>query len=561
MRQLAATVLALALAQVGGPAARADAPGFDGKWKLSALPFGNDEFAIVDVKTAAGKAAGTVLSAQPFLGPLKTVEVAGKGDDVTVTFPMPGNPMVFRGTLKGGKALGTLTFRGMPFPARLEKTEATEVNPIQPNPAQAKLMQAQREADPKKRVTRLLEVIHENPGHPMNARAYVPLLGAAEDAKLTPEEVRGHAETWVDEAKAYGPLWAAEVRSNVLKGLQGKKAYAGLATELAREAEKALPADAPLDLRAGLAAMLARSARLAGKDDVAAAAESRAKEIEAKLDAEYHEKVPPFKPATFSGRKDPKNDRAVVMEIFTGAQCPPCVAADVGFDALLTTYKPTEFIGLQYHLHIPGPDPLTNPDAIDRQKYYGDEVGGTPSTFFNGKSAAGGGGGMQGSEGKYDEFRKEIDPALETEPQADVTLTADRSGDEIKITAGAHANAGAGKKAGKPRLRLVLVEKAVRYTGGNKLRFHHNVVRAFPGGVAGKALDDGKAAVTATVNLSDLRKSLNTYLDGYPASGRPFPNPLPPIDLNGLAVVALVQDDADHAIWQARQVSIKDANP
>ena len=107
--------------------------------------------------------------------------------------------------------------------------------------------------------------------------------------------------------------------------------------------------------------MLARSARLAGKDDVAAAAESRAKEIDAKLDAEYHEKVPPFKPATFAGRKNAKGDRAVVMEIFTGAQCPPCVAADVGFDALLTTYKPTEFIGLQYHLHIPGPDPLDQP--------------------------------------------------------------------------------------------------------------------------------------------------------------------------------------------------------
>ena len=399
-------------------------------------------------------------------------------------------------------------------------------------------------------------MIHETPGHPMNAQAYALLLAAAEDAKLTPDEVRGHVERWVDEAKPYGPLWAGEVRANALKALQGKKAYAGLATELALAAEKALPADAPLDLRGNLANMLARSARLAGKDDVAAAAESRAREIDGKLDAEYHEKVPPFKPATFAGRKDAKGDRAVVMEIFTGAQCPPCVAADVGFDALLTTYKPTEFIGLQYHLHIPGPDPLTNPDSVDRQKYYGEEVGGTPSTFFNGRSAAGGGGGMANSEAKYDQFRNEIDPALETPKQAEIALTADRTGDEIKITAKATA-----KGARKPRLRLVLVEKAVRYVGGNKLRFHHHVVRALPGGVDGKPLDDGKVTVTETVKLSDLRKSLASYLDAYPASGRAFPNPLPPIDLDGLSVVALVQDDADHAILQGVQVPVKDVNP
>ena len=80
----------------------------------------------------------------------------------------------------------------------------------------------------------------------------------------------------------------------------------------------------------------------------------------------------------------------------------------------LTTYKPAEFIGLQYHLHIPGPDPLTNNDSSARQKYYGSEVRGTPSTFFNGQSEAGGGGPMGNSEAKYDEYRKIIDKSLES---------------------------------------------------------------------------------------------------------------------------------------------------
>ena len=169
------------------------------------------------------------------------------------------------------------------------------------------------------------------------------------------------------------------------------------------------------------------------------------------------------------------------MEIFTGAECPPCVAADVAFDALLKTYKPTEFIGLQHHLHIPGPDPLTNTDTVARQGYYGSEVRGTPSTFFNGKSARWRR-AMANSRGKYDDYRKVIDPALDTEKQAEITLTATQSGDEVKIAATAKAASGDAAKGAKPKLRLVLIEPAVRYPGSNKLRFHNNVVRAFPEG-------------------------------------------------------------------------------
>ena len=163
--------------------------------------------------------------------------------------------------------------------------------------------QAQSVTDAKEKVAKILELIQENPGHPMNAAAYAVFLGTAEAAGLGPEEVRAQIEKWVDEARPYGPEWTGEVQSRALKALQGKKAYAALATEMAVAAEKALPADASLELRGNIVTMLARSARLAGKDEIAAEAESRAKVIDGKLDAEYHEKVPPFKPETFAGRK------------------------------------------------------------------------------------------------------------------------------------------------------------------------------------------------------------------------------------------------------------------
>lgn len=430
-----------------------------------------------------------------------------------------------------------------------------------------KVAQAQAVKDPKERTAKLLELIKENPGHPMNAMAYDLLLSGAEAAGLGPEEVRTQVEKWADEAKPYGPEWSGEVQSRALKALQGKKAYAALATELGQNAVKALPDDASLELRGNLVTLLARSARLAGKDDIAATAESRLKEIDTKLDAEYHEKVPPFKPEPYAGRAEGKGNRVVLMEIFTGAECPPCVAADVAFDALLQSYKPSEFIGLQHHLHIPGPDPLTNADTIARQTYYDSEVRGTPSTFFNGKSQSGGGGSMEGAEGKYKDYRRVIEPALDSEKRADIKLTATRTGDEVKIVAQATAVPAPGDadkdKESKPVLRLVLVEESVRYPGGNKLRFHHNVVRAFPGGVEGKALEKGEGTVETTIKLSELRKSQEAYLEEYPNSprGRAFAHPLPSIDLDDLAVVALVQDDADHSIWHAVQVPVKTETP
>jgi hypothetical protein len=571
MRRLAGLLLTFAFTLVGGPSLRpilsapAEAPDLTGTWKLTIVAFGNDEFVIVDLKPADGKLAGTVTNSQALLGPLKTAEGTVKGSEITLRFPGGrGEPLAFHGVVdQDGKGRGNIRFSGRNYPGELVRTEEKAVAKLQPSTLSQKLATAQARDNAKEKVAKIQELIQESPGHPKNAACYTALLGVAEAAGLGPEEVRALVEKWTGEARPYGSEWTAEVQSRALKALQGKKMYAPLATEMALAADKALPADAELEVRGNIVTLLARSARLAGKDTIAAEAESRARVIDDKLDAEYHEKVPPFKPEPFAGRAGGKGTRTVVMEIFTGAECPPCVAADVAFDALLSSYKPTEVIGLQHHLHIPGPDPLTNTDTVARQTYYGNEVRGTPSTFFNGKAASGGGGGMDRAEVKHKDYRTIIDPALEGEKLADIKLTATRAGDEVKIDARATATAGHAAGEAKPRLRLVLIEQSVRYPGSNKLRFHHNVVRSFPGGVEGKALEGGEGSVAATVDLSELRKSQEAYLEQYPASprGRAFPNPLPPIDLDDLAVVALVQDDADHSIWHAVQVPVTKLNP
>ena len=88
------------------------------------------------------------------------------------------------------------------------------------------------------------------------------------------------------------------------------------------------------------------------------------------------------------------------MELFTGTQCCPCVAADVALGALAQTYEPTELALLQYHMHIPGPDPMTNLDTEARWKHYLGAFAptktqfGVPTAVFNGKTFRVGGGAM-----------------------------------------------------------------------------------------------------------------------------------------------------------------------
>src|SRR5262249_51347994 len=155
-----------------------------------------------------------------------------------------------------------------------------------------------------------------------------------------------------------------------------QEGLAAIAVEQARRAERLLEPRDKVGVQMQTLRLLAAALKKAGKTD-------EAKEVEARLD----KLDVSVKAEKFAGRKG-ASDRAVLVELFTGPQCPPCVAADLAFDALGKTFKPAEVVLLQYHVHIPGPDALTNPGTIARLRYYGDEVEGTPTILFNGKPGA-----------------------------------------------------------------------------------------------------------------------------------------------------------------------------
>jgi hypothetical protein len=101
----------------------------------------------------------------------------------------------------------------------------------------------------------------------------------------------------------------------------------------------------------------------------------------------------------------------------------------------------------------------------------------------------------------------------------------------------------------------------VRYSGGNGLRVHHHVVRAFPGGVKGLAVKNKTAKQAVSVDLDQLRKDLSTYLAEYEKKDaeNKFPNPQRPLELKNLRVVAFLQNDATNEVLQAVEVEVQPA--
>lgn len=195
---------------------------------------------------------------------------------------------------------------------------------------------------------------------------------------------------------------------------------------------------------------------------------------------------------------------------------------------------------------------------------------------------------MEMSQAKYDQYRKLIEERLAGKKAATIDLKVTRAGEVLAIRAmakttasGSRANSKPDKDsaksegdndgeqndgdktdvAAKPKLclRLALTEESIRYVGGNRLRFHHHVVRDFPGGVEGKQLEEGEAAVKLDLDLNDVRAKITDYLDEFTKQS-PFPAPIPKLELKNLALIAFVQDDATKRVLHAVEVPVPEAN-
>jgi hypothetical protein len=373
-----------------------------------------------------------------------------------------------------------------------------------------------------------------------------------EGPKLKLEEVRAVVDKASKFAEPYGPRWQRTVAARIASILIDQEPFVAIALEQSRQVERMLRPDDPALTQMEILANVAQILRKAGKHDEVKPIELRLTKLEARDFADYSKKFPPFKPEEFKGRKG-KSDRVVLAELFTGAECPPCVGVDLAFDALESTYKPTELVLLQYHLHIPGPDPMTNKDSIDRSESYGGKVRGTPTIFFSGKRDETKGGAIGQAKLKYKTYCETIDELLEKDAGAKLQLSASQKGTDIAIKAIVSDLAKPGEMV---VLRFALTEERVRYAGGNGLRYHHCVVRAMPGGFKGFPLTKKDAEQTVSVSLDKVREEITKHLDAV-AKEEEFPGGERPLSLKNLRVVAFIQDDATGDVLQAAQVEVE----
>ncbi|MSR55397.1 MAG: DUF1223 domain-containing protein [Gemmataceae bacterium] len=391
-------------------------------------------------------------------------------------------------------------------------------------------------------------------------KALYPVIGQAAAKKMKPEEVRAYADKATKMAEPYGPRWQRTVAFRLADLLATQEPFVAIAVEQARQGERLLARSDDISTQLQTLDTLARVLRKAKKDADALEVEGRIAKLEPRDYLEYAKNMPPFKPEEFKGRKS-KSERAVLVELFTGAECAPCVAVDLAFDSLGRSFKPSEVVLLQYHAHIPGPDPLASKDGTLRMNYYNkrDDDKSTPQLFFNGKQDGSGGGNQaKMAKLKYQAYRETIEELLEKPASVKLTATVTRKGDELtfRVTV-----ADLEKPGEKVFLRLALAEERVRYQGGNGVRYHHSVVRAMPGGPKGFPLTKATADQTVIVKLDDVRidnnKSLDEFIADAKKQGADFSFSSRPMDLKNLKLVAFVQNDETSEVLQVVQIDVE----
>lgn len=510
-----------------------------GTWKLTFLSEeGPQTYWIVKLEQKDSKWKGSIVSTISDELPKASVENLSVKDD-RVRFDVKlenGLEFNFEGKAPkeaGKKLQGSWAMRGGMVPAFLEPTTLTSLDQYE--------MDKDLVANSKEGSVEVIE-------------AAFRLLQQAKKKKADEKDVRAWAAKAFKTAEANGPRWQRFIGTKVADILNTD--HAPIAAEYARQSYRLLePTDEAIAHIQALEALLP-ILKKAKKDDEVKEMESQMAKLIARDADEYKKKMLLYKPEPFGARKG-KSDRAVLVELFTGAQCPPCVAADLAFDGLEKTYKPADVILLQYHLHIPRPDALANGDSDERSKFYDEEVQqSTPQMILNGMKAKSDiGGSAKNAEERYKELRKEIEPLLEKATKVKLKATAIRTGDKLDIIAEASDIEAPGDKV---RLRLALIEEQVRYAGTNGIRYHSHVVRALPGGPDGLALREKTGKQTVSVDLEDLRKKSNKYLDDYMRKNKSaLPSEARPMDFKNLQLVAFVQDDETKEVLQAMQVEVK----
>jgi hypothetical protein len=518
--------------------ATAAEPELSGHWKVVLL---GDESQptlwLVKLDVKDGKWSGKVVAtASEKLQDVTLEDLSVSDDKISFNLKGSGESFSFEGTApkESGKPIrGNFMLGRSLIPAQLEPTKVTSFDSFELSK----------------------EILAGPPNDLRYFNAGLGLLQDATEKKAKPEEVRSWAEKTYKSADLFGARWQRDVSMRIANALSPQAAYAELAVTYARRAERMVDAKESAATHFRVQTALYHALKKAGEGSGEKAAEfaREAKKVDAKLDAIDLS----VKPEKFAGRKG-KGDRTLLLELFTGTACPPCVAASLAADAIAQTYKPTDVIVIAYPCQNAGPNPLGGAEVDIRQEFYDKAAAATPAVFVSGAPVQNAGGPLEVAETEYRGYRRILDGALDKDDReagARIKLSATRKGSKVNISTDVSDIA---KPSESLRLRLALVEEDIHYAGANGLRFHHNIVRAMPGGgPKGFPLAKKSDRQEIRVDLDDLRKGLNKYLDDITKEKPQFTFPQRPMDFKNLKIIAFVQNDETGEIVQAAQADVR----
>jgi hypothetical protein len=558
---LAVALTALGIVAGGAFAAPADMP-YQGTWKVTVTAMVKETSAWLIRFDKGGKSPAKLVAALPQFREttLEQVQAGPKGLRMTLkrrdaryeisAYPVKGKTPTLLGSLLWREASGQQY-----LPVRLEKTDQKELDPKaaeRDTEGVAELKKLATVFDPEARDRGYKALVAKYAGKPMAYWASGLLLDSKLRQRAGPGALKEAAEAHVKAAGVYG----REMEVVALTGageafLRGDKT-AKLALEFARKAAGLLAESDPADRQITVLKLLAAALRKAGGKEAGKelkGLDARIGRVEERLDQEARAEGVPFQVKEFAGRKG-KGGHVVVVELFTGAQSPQSVAADIAFDAALRRYGPADAVLLRYHLHVPASDPLASPAGEARRAYY--DLDGIPAVFVDGKVVPELGGAARFGRDRFDKLCAAVEKALGGEAGARLRLKVGRDGDRVSVQAQVEGLKSPGEKV---RLRLALVEEEVRYIGFNRRRLHYHVVRDMPGGAEGFELRRKAATVLVGVSLADVRKRLEEHLRAR-AKEQPFATDERPLGLKRLKVIAFVQDDATRRVLQSAQADV-----
>jgi len=242
--------------------------------------------------------------------------------------------------------------------------------------------------------------------------------------------------------------------------------------------------------------------------------------------------------------------KAVLAELFTGSECPPCVGADFGFDALIEGYPSKYLAVLEYHLPIPRPDPMMNPGSKKREDFYG--ITSTPSVAIDGAKLAPGGGSRRDAERLYRQYKTEIDARVAQEPMVGITADAILEDNKVKV------KCEFSKLPEGAQFFAALAQEEEMYRGTNGIVFHKMVVRSL-----NQLPPFQQKQMTATFDLADIERRTDEYLTEFENTserfkGFKFPARHNKISGGRLKVVLFVQDANTKQVYNAFVANVVD---